>query len=246
MLADIQKPGNHPNFAKKGSRSEKAILGATLGIPGYSRSNSRDGTHGPIYVKTLFSEQLSERLSEFVGRQNSAQILGALFSKLGWFPRARDMVFEMELPSQELSIRQCLGQERGWQQGRRGFGAWTECVGHSSADGGTVDQLTPPCTCVKVEPFVLLAFFLPRSFLYLSREYWTLAVFEDLRFSANVCVWGSVVRTYKALSKLGNGRNTVLRVLFRKIELTEFCAKLGEFLSPELDEGPKKLTELGV
>ena len=28
---------------------------------------------------------------------------------------------------------------------------------------------------------------------------------------------------------LGNGRNTVSRVLFRKIELTEFCGKLGEF-----------------
>ena len=37
----IQKPGNHPNFAKKkkSSRSEKVILGATLGIPGHSRSN---------------------------------------------------------------------------------------------------------------------------------------------------------------------------------------------------------------
>ena len=49
---------------KKRSRSEKAILGATLGIPGHSRSNSRNGTHDLIYVKTLFSEQLSERLSE--------------------------------------------------------------------------------------------------------------------------------------------------------------------------------------
>ena len=28
---------------------------------------------------------------------------------------------------------------------------------------------------------------------------------------------------------LGNGRNTVSRVLFRKRELTEFCGKLGEF-----------------
>ena len=28
---------------------------------------------------------------------------------------------------------------------------------------------------------------------------------------------------------LGNGRNTVLRVLFQKRELTEFCGKLGEF-----------------
>ena len=30
-------------------------------------------------------------------------------------------------------------------------------------------------------------------------------------------------------SLLGNGRNTVSRVLFRKRELTEFCLKLGEF-----------------
>ena len=28
---------------------------------------------------------------------------------------------------------------------------------------------------------------------------------------------------------MGNGRNTVSRLLFRKGELTEFCAKLGEF-----------------
>ena len=31
------------------------------------------------------------------------------------------------------------------------------------------------------------------------------------------------------LSNLGNGRNTVSRVLFRKKERTEFCRKLGEF-----------------
>ena len=41
------------NHATK-SRSGKAILGATLGIPGYSRSNSRNGSHDLIYVKTLF------------------------------------------------------------------------------------------------------------------------------------------------------------------------------------------------
>ena len=29
--------------------------------------------------------------------------------------------------------------------------------------------------------------------------------------------------------KMGNGRNTVSRVLFQKRELTEFCGKLGEF-----------------
>ena len=54
-----QKPGNHPNVGKKTrSRSEKAILGATLGIPGHSQSNSRNGNHDLIYVRTLFSEQL--------------------------------------------------------------------------------------------------------------------------------------------------------------------------------------------
>ena len=30
-------------------------------------------------------------------------------------------------------------------------------------------------------------------------------------------------------AQIGNGRNTVSRVLFRKRELTEFCGKLGEF-----------------
>ena len=35
--------------------------------------------------------------------------------------------------------------------------------------------------------------------------------------------------------KIGNGRNTVSRVLFRKRELTEFCGKLGEFCE-KLDE----------
>ena len=28
---------------------------------------------------------------------------------------------------------------------------------------------------------------------------------------------------------IGNGRTTVLRIVFRKRELTEFCAKFGEF-----------------
>ena len=35
--------------------------------------------------------------------------------------------------------------------------------------------------------------------------------------------------------KLGNGRNTVSRLPFRKRELTEFCAELAEF-SEELSE----------
>ena len=65
----FQKPGNHPNFEKNalGVRrpfseqlSEfRGMLGATLGMA--------LTTHDRIYVKTLFSEQLSERLSELVG-----------------------------------------------------------------------------------------------------------------------------------------------------------------------------------
>ena len=30
-------------------------------------------------------------------------------------------------------------------------------------------------------------------------------------------------------TNIGNGRNTVSKVLFQKRELTEFCGKLGEF-----------------
>ena len=84
--AIVQKPGNHPNFEKKRSPSEKAILGATLGILGYSRSNSQNGTDDLIYVKTLFSEQLSERLSELVGRQNFSSNSRSVFFKIGVVP----------------------------------------------------------------------------------------------------------------------------------------------------------------
>ena len=73
--------------AKKRSRSEKAILGAILGIPGHSRSNSRNGTHDLIYEKTLFSEQLSERLSELVGRLNfSLNSRSVFLFKIGVVP----------------------------------------------------------------------------------------------------------------------------------------------------------------
>ena len=43
---------------------------------------------------------------------------------------------------------------------------------------------------------------------------------------------GSAKASYLAgflRSNVGNGRNTVSRVLFRNRELTEFCGKLGEF-----------------
>ena len=67
------------------SRSEKAILGATLGIPGYSRSNSRNGTHDLINVKTLFSEQLSDSLKWF-WRQNFSPNSRSVFFKIGVVP----------------------------------------------------------------------------------------------------------------------------------------------------------------
>ena len=72
-----------PILKKTRSRTEKAILGATLGIPGYSRSNSRNGSRDLIYVKTLFSEQLSERLSELVGCQNFSPNSRSVFFNIG-------------------------------------------------------------------------------------------------------------------------------------------------------------------
>ena len=54
---------------KKNSRSEKAILRATLGIPRNSPNNSGNGTHDLSYEKTLYLEELSERLSELVRHQ---------------------------------------------------------------------------------------------------------------------------------------------------------------------------------
>ena len=43
--------------------------------------------------------------------------------------------------------------------------------------------------------------------------------------------WITTPKTVKVLifEVIGNGRNTVSRVLFRKRELTEFYGKLGEF-----------------
>ena len=40
---------------------------------------------------------------------------------------------------------------------------------------------------------------------------------------------GSVPKDFAKVSFIGNGRNTVSRVLFRRRELTEFCGKLGDF-----------------
>ena len=50
-----EKSGNHPNFRKKKrSRSETAVLRATLGIPSYSRSNSWNNPHGPVSYENPF------------------------------------------------------------------------------------------------------------------------------------------------------------------------------------------------
>ena len=45
-----------------------------------------------------------------------------------------------------------------------------------------------------------------------------------------------------SLAILGNGWNTVSRVLFRKRELTDFCGKLGELC----EKTQKKLGELAL
>ena len=50
-------------------KSGKAILGATLGIPSHSRSNSLNCTHDLSHTKTQCSEQFSERLWEFIDSQ---------------------------------------------------------------------------------------------------------------------------------------------------------------------------------
>ena len=49
-----QNPGNHPKFGGRCSRSEKAILRATLGIPGPSRSDSQ-GKQNTTTVETSFA-----------------------------------------------------------------------------------------------------------------------------------------------------------------------------------------------
>ena len=77
-LRELTCPDSHvwlcslttPTLKKKRSRSAKAMLGAILGIPGHSRSNSRTCTHDPSHTKTKFSEQFSERLPELVGSQS--------------------------------------------------------------------------------------------------------------------------------------------------------------------------------
>ena len=80
-----RKPGNHPNFKKKLSEG-KGHSRSSSRNSGHSRSNSRNGSHDLIYVKTLFSEQLSERLSELVGRQNFSPNSRSFFFKIGVVP----------------------------------------------------------------------------------------------------------------------------------------------------------------
>ena len=87
--------GTTPTLKKKQkrSRSEKAILGATLGILGNARSNSRNDTHDLVTscVTTLFSEQISEWLWDLVGHQNfSPNSRCTLFQDWGG-PRAQEI-----------------------------------------------------------------------------------------------------------------------------------------------------------
>ena len=103
-LPNVRNLGTTPIKTKR-SRSEKAILGATLGIPGYSRSNSRNGTHDLIYVKTLFSERLSERLSELVGRQDFSPNSRSVYFKIGVAPARQKMVGCQEAHQEHPSLR---------------------------------------------------------------------------------------------------------------------------------------------
>ena len=68
---------------KKRSRSEKAVLGATLGIPGHSRSNSRNGTHDLISVKTYSRGNSRSDSRNCLAAKTSARILGAFFFNWG-------------------------------------------------------------------------------------------------------------------------------------------------------------------
>ena len=73
-LPNIKETWDHPNFEKKRSRSQKAILGATLGIPGHSRN----GSHNPMYV-------------------NENPILGATLEAtlgIGWTPKFQPKFLE--------------------------------------------------------------------------------------------------------------------------------------------------------
>ena len=63
--------------------SEKAILGATLGIPGHSQSNSWKRTHDLTHAKTPFSEQFLERRPELAGSQNCSPNSRSVFGELG-------------------------------------------------------------------------------------------------------------------------------------------------------------------
>ena len=50
----FQKPANHPKYKKK-LKSSQTILGATLGMPGHSRSNSRNCTNNLSHAKLILS-----------------------------------------------------------------------------------------------------------------------------------------------------------------------------------------------
>ena len=93
-----------------GSNFAVRVLCACLTVRCISSSETWNGSHDLLYVKTLFSEQLSERLSELVGRQKlQANFSERFFSKLGWPPRARVQVIGAENRG-DLILRTPLGR----------------------------------------------------------------------------------------------------------------------------------------
>ena len=84
-------PWNLPRWNSQNLGTTPILKKNTLGVkrpysPGYSQSTSRNGAHNLIYVKTLFSEQFSERLSELVGRQNFSPNSRSFFFQIGVVP----------------------------------------------------------------------------------------------------------------------------------------------------------------
>ena len=86
--AAIQKLVTTP-IPKRSSRSEKAILGATLGMPGHSPSNSRNCAEDLSYVKPVFS-QLRATLGTGWTLKKVSPTSGSVVSELGWSPRQND------------------------------------------------------------------------------------------------------------------------------------------------------------
>ena len=90
--SQIRNLGTTP-ILKKRSRSEKAILGATLGIPGHSRSNSRNGTHEPILCENpILRATLGATLGIGWTLKFQPKFSELFFSRLGWSLRTKSPV----------------------------------------------------------------------------------------------------------------------------------------------------------